>query len=118
MLRPELDTVIALSGEYKVVPVCKEFYADEVTPINLLRRIAGLSRRFFLLESIEGGERWGRYSFLGFDPVMSALDTHHACHSDCFLAFAVGHFSISFHLHSRKGVYASVTQWQSVSLPS
>ena len=70
MLRPELDTVIALSGEYKVVPVCKEFYADEVTPINLLRRIAGLSRRFFLLESIEGGERWGRYSFLGFDPVM------------------------------------------------
>lgn len=33
-------------------------------------KIAGISKRYYLLESIEGGEKWGRYSFLGFDPVM------------------------------------------------
>ena len=41
-----------------------------VTPITLLRRIAERSSRFYLLESIEGGEKWGRYSFLGYNPVM------------------------------------------------
>ena len=43
---------------------------DVVTPITLLRRMAGRSKRFFLLESVEGGEKWGRYSFLGCDPVL------------------------------------------------
>lgn len=59
-----------LAKEYDVIPVCKEIYADVVTPITLLRKLAGISKRYYLLESIEGGEKWGRYSFLGYDSVM------------------------------------------------
>ena len=67
---PECDEIMELAKSYDIVPVCKEIYADVVTPITLLRKIAGISKRYYLLESIEGGEKWGRYSFLGFDPVM------------------------------------------------
>ena len=41
-----------------------------VTPIYLLRKIAASKKNYYLLESVEGGEKWGRYSFLGYDPIM------------------------------------------------
>ena len=59
-----------LAKEYGFVPICKELYADIITPISMLRRIAASSTKYFLLESVEGGEKWGRYSFIGFDPVV------------------------------------------------
>ena len=68
MIKPSFETVKALAGEYDIIPICKEIYADLTTPITLLRRIAKYKKEFFLLESIEGGEKWGRYSFIGFDP--------------------------------------------------
>lgn len=67
---PDCDEIMKLAPDYDIIPVCREIYADVITPITLLRKIAAVSRRYFLLESIEGGEKWGRYSFLGFDPVM------------------------------------------------
>lgn len=70
MMIPSCDEILKMAGDYDVIPVCSQVYADVVTPIALLRRIAEKSSRFFLLESVEGGEKWGRYSFLGFDPVM------------------------------------------------
>lgn len=68
MVKPSFDEVLNLAENYSVVPVSKEIYADVVTPITLLRKIASKSDKCFLLESIEGGEKWGRYSYLGFDP--------------------------------------------------
>ncbi len=68
MIRPDFETVKSLAGDYDIIPICKEIYADLITPITLLRRIAKYKKDFFLLESIEGGEKWGRYSFIGFDP--------------------------------------------------
>ena len=68
MIKPDLETVKAYAEDYDVVPICKEIYADLITPITLLRRIAKYKQDYFLLESIDGGEKWGRYSFLGFDP--------------------------------------------------
>ncbi len=68
MIKPSYEKVLTLKDDYSVIPVYKEIYADIVTPITLLRRIACKSDKFFLLESIEGGEKWGRYSFIGFDP--------------------------------------------------
>lgn len=59
-----------LAKEYTRVPICKEVYADVVTPITLLRKIAKHSKQYYLLESVEGGEKWGRYSFLGYDPIL------------------------------------------------
>ena len=70
MIIPTCEEILNLSRQYDIIPICREVYADIVTPITLLRRIAGRSRRFYLLESIEGGEKWARYSFLGYDPVM------------------------------------------------
>lgn len=57
-------------GKYDIVPIKKEIFADVITPISLLRKIAVKHKRFYLLESVEGGEKWGRYSFLGYHPVM------------------------------------------------
>ena len=53
MIIPACDEILSLSGEYDIIPICREIYADVVTPITLLRRIAERSSRFYLLESIE-----------------------------------------------------------------
>ena len=53
-----------------VVPVVRSVLADLHTPVGTFMRIAGNSRYSFLLESVEGGERIARYSFLGADPEM------------------------------------------------
>src|SRR5674476_605863 len=70
MIKPDSETIQKLAHEYSVIPICREIYADVITPITLLRKLAGMSKRYFLLESVEGGEKWGRYSFLGYDPLM------------------------------------------------
>lgn len=67
---PDCDEIVKLAKDYDIIPVCKEIYADVITPITLLRKLSGISKRYYLLESIEGGEKWGRYSFLGYDPMM------------------------------------------------
>ena len=48
-----------------VIPVGVKILADAETPVSVLSRFAGDSNNLFLLESAEGGERWGRYSFMG-----------------------------------------------------
>lgn len=70
MINPTCESIQAMAASYNIIPVCKEIYADVITPITLLRRLSETSTYFYLLESIEGGEKWGRYSFLGYDPAM------------------------------------------------
>jgi len=52
------------------VPVYKEIVADLLTPVSAFLKIAEHSHHAFLLESVEGGEQVGRYSFLGKDPFL------------------------------------------------
>jgi anthranilate synthase component I len=52
------------------VPVCREIVADLFTPVSAFLKIAENSDYAFLLESVEGGEHVGRYSFLGKDPFL------------------------------------------------
>ncbi len=52
------------------VPVCREIVADLLTPVSAFLKIAEHSDHAFLLESVEGGEHVGRYSFLGKDPFL------------------------------------------------
>lgn len=55
--------------EGNLIPVYQEVLADIETPVSALLKVS--SRKHpFLLESVEGGEKWGRYSFLGFDPAL------------------------------------------------
>ena len=53
MLLEKIEKYVA---DYDVIPVKKEIYADLVTPIALLQKIAAKKKRFYLLESVEGGE--------------------------------------------------------------
>lgn len=59
-----------LAEDYRRIPLCREIYADLLTPIGVLKKLAARSQDYFLLESMEGQEKWGRYSFLGYDPML------------------------------------------------
>jgi anthranilate synthase component I len=62
---PDEKRFCRLAKESDVIPVCVEILADTETPVSLLRKIDSGADPTFLFESVEGGERWGRYSFLG-----------------------------------------------------
>ena len=62
------EEFLKLAAEGTVVPVVKSVMADLLTPVAAYLKIERLSSYSFLLESVEGGEKVARYSFLGFDP--------------------------------------------------
>ena len=64
------EEFVDLAQRGTFVPVCKEVMADMLTPVSAFLKIAEDADHAFLLESVEGGERLARYSFLGKDPFM------------------------------------------------
>ncbi len=72
MFRPERKEIeeIAKTGKYNVIPVSCEILSDDITPIELMRKLKNVSTHCFLLESAAKQNIWGRYTFLGFDPKM------------------------------------------------
>ena len=62
---PDKQAFCALAEKYNVLPLCVDILADTETPVSLLKKFYTGEGPVFLLESVEGGERWGRYSFLG-----------------------------------------------------
>ncbi|SEN28124.1 anthranilate synthase component I [Lihuaxuella thermophila] len=67
MIYPGLDEVQRLARSFSMIPVCKSVLVDTETPVSLYHRLAD-SPYSFLLESVEGGEKWSRYSFMGSNP--------------------------------------------------
>ena len=67
MYRPTLDEVKAMAGQGNLVPIYREIEADLETPVSAYLKVAR-SPYSFLLESVEGGEKLARYSFIGTDP--------------------------------------------------
>jgi len=67
---PEYKRVeeIAAEGKYDILPVSCELLSDMITPIEALRKLKSVSEHTYILESVGGDERWGRYTFLGFAP--------------------------------------------------
>lgn len=61
---PECEEIMRLAPDYHIIPVCKEIYADVITPITLLRKIVAVSKRYYLLESVEGGEKWRHFQMV------------------------------------------------------
>ena len=59
---------IASTGDYDIIPICTELLSDIKTPVQVLRSLMNVSEHCYMLESVEDNERWGRYSFLGFEP--------------------------------------------------
>lgn len=72
MYSPSLEDVkeIAKNKEYKRIPISYELFSDIATPIEVLRILKGISNHCYMLESIEDSQNWGRYSFLGYDPLL------------------------------------------------
>ena len=68
--RPTLEEArrIAREGTYKVLPVSCEILADLCTPIEVMQKLKNVSSHCYMLESVEDRTKWGRYTFLGFDP--------------------------------------------------
>ncbi|GAK40013.1 anthranilate synthase component I [Paenibacillus urinalis] len=70
MLNIEAQEVLRQAREYNLIPVVKRILADMETPIRLFSRFAE-QEYAFLLESVEGGSNWARYSFIGTDPFIT-----------------------------------------------
>ncbi len=69
MVTPDLESFKKLASQSNIVPVWREFPVDLDTPVSLYKKL-GENDYSFLLESLEGGENWGRYSFIGLNPFM------------------------------------------------
>lgn len=67
---PSLEEIrkIAEAAQYNVVPVSCEILSDFTTPIETIRILKNASAHCYMLESAQANERWGRYTFLGYDP--------------------------------------------------
>ena len=70
MIKPTLDEAktLAATDEYTIVPLSCELYSDSVTAIQALSRLKAKSKHCYMLESVENQEKFGRYTFLGYDP--------------------------------------------------
>ena len=67
MAIPSLEDFKRLADQGNLIPLFEEMHFDWETPISAFRKIDD-GKFSFLLESAEGGEKWGRYSFLGSSP--------------------------------------------------
>src|SRR5437879_2923417 len=73
MIVPDRDEFVARAKQGNLIPVDREILADRLTPVSAFERLvatetAESNGHAFLLESVEGGERIGRYSILGSNP--------------------------------------------------
>ncbi len=66
-IKPSLDQLLPLAAQGNLVPIYREVPADLDTPVSVYLKLAGHGASF-LLESVEGGEQVGRYSFIGVEP--------------------------------------------------
>ncbi|MFC4599068.1 anthranilate synthase component I [Cohnella hongkongensis] len=65
----ELQGIKKMAGRYNVIPVVRKLLADTETPIRVFQHLSR-DKRAFLLESVEGGAKWARYSYIGTDPFL------------------------------------------------
>src|SRR5438132_11024368 len=71
MVQPDFKDFARLARSATLVPVVKSVSADLLTPVSAFMAIAQKEPHAFLLESVEGGEKVGRYTFLGVHPYMT-----------------------------------------------
>ena len=67
-VHPSLEEAGRYARDYRCVPLSRTILSDSRTPVEVLRALKAVSRHCFILESLEDSARWGRYTFLGYDP--------------------------------------------------
>lgn len=70
MYSPEVQEVIRLARHHNLVPISRDLLADMETPIRVFQHFYE-EKQAFLLESVEGGIKWARYSFIGTNPFLT-----------------------------------------------
>ncbi len=74
MIKPKMiitkEQAAGLAEGYKTVPIAAEMFSDMYTPLMVMSALKNVSRHCFILESADNSKQWGRYTFLGFDPIM------------------------------------------------
>src|ERR1700726_4097829 len=73
---PTREHARALAADHALIPVYREILADMLTPVRAYSLLCPPGDPGFLLESVEGGERLARYSFIGFQPKTLELAPH------------------------------------------
>ena len=68
LIKPSREEFAQLAAQHGVVPVWAELLADLETPVSVFAKLVGEGNGF-LFESVEHGERWSRFSFLGQNPI-------------------------------------------------
>src|SRR5438874_3100176 len=71
---PSREAARGLASEFALIPVYREVLADMLTPVRAYTLLCPPGEPGFMLESVEGGERLARYSFIGFRPEPFDLD--------------------------------------------
>jgi len=71
-----LEEAKKISKGFHIVPISKEIMSDIRTPMQVLRILKNISSHCYMLESVENQEKWGRYTFLGFEPAMEITCTN------------------------------------------
>ncbi len=71
MYSPDLEAFSEMIEQAGLVPLHRTIVADLDTPLTIFAKVAEREKHAFLFESMEGGEKWGRYSFIGLDPLLS-----------------------------------------------
>src|ERR1700694_4130508 len=79
MIQPDFKTFSKLARQGNLVPVYDTFTADTLTPVSAYQRIAHDARYACLLESVEGGEKIARYTFVGANPAAVFRFANSAC---------------------------------------
>lgn len=70
MFYPKFEKVAELAKDYDLIPIALDLFADTETPVSIFKKVMDISPYCFLLDSVEGGEKWARYSFIGTSPLM------------------------------------------------
>jgi anthranilate synthase component 1 len=87
-IQPTFEEFVEYARGHRVIPVWRSLLADQVTPVAIFARCVG-DDDGFLLESVENGERWSRWSFLGRNPLATIVSTNGAISVDGPLASEV-----------------------------
>ena len=105
---PELEEVkkIAADGKYRVLPVSCEMLSDFTTPIETMKILKNVSTHCYMLESAMANDKWGRYTFMGYEPKMEKSPRFD--YLPPFTGGLVGYFSYDYLGYSEPAVRCKV----------
>ncbi len=115
---PEFNNFERIMESAGLVPLHRTIISDLDTPLTLFAKVSKGQDHIFLFESMEGGEKWGRYSFIGFDPIVTFSSKRDAVKVD---SFGADFFNSEMHdcnpLEALQSLLESLNAYESQDLP-